>query len=250
MNRFVRGALATAVAAQTAAAADFQGRAEYRITGSSDVKGTATAIVGDGGARFELDVASPQAAQAGIPRVKLTTLVRAGDKDHVYVLHDAEHTYSVIDAGRGDTDRWKITRLGATTIAGYPCERVRLESEGGQPDEVCVSTTLGRVPAWATSDRSDQGVPTALARAGLDGLPLRWAHAGDQSGAVLEVVKVTPGAEPSSAFEIPAGYQRQDSAMASPEMRARLQEEMKKLSPEQRKRLGALLRGSGSGASP
>ncbi len=54
---------------------------------------------------------------------------------------------------------------------------------------------------------------------------------------------------PASAFEVPAGYTNRSrgTPVASPDMRARMEEAMKKMSPEQRKRLEQMLHGNGAG---
>lgn len=246
-------ALAAAALAAAAAAADFEGRAEYKVTGSRDQRGTAEALIGPGGARFHFELTSPELTQAGMPVMKATTLVQSGDRGHVYTIDEARHSYAVIDTDPKEHDSgWKVTKLGPSTVAGYPCQRARIESEGSRNTEVCVSTTLGRVPIWATArGQGSEGVPAALIRAGLDGLPLRWAtEVGEGNGGfVLEVVKVTRERVPASAFEVPAGYTNRGrgTPVASPNMRARMEEAMKKMSPEQRKRLEQMLHGNGAG---
>ncbi len=251
MGRFAFALAAAALAAATAAA-DFEGRAEYTVTGSKDQRGTAVALVGPGGARFHFEVTSPELTQAGVPVMKATTLIQSGDRGHVYTIDEARHSYAVIDTDPKARDPgWKITKLGPSSVAGYPCQRARIESEGSRATEVCVSTTLGRVPIWATvRGQGGEGAPAALARAGLDGLPLRWAtDADDGNGLVLELVKATRESVPASAFEVPAGYTNRSrgTPVASPDMRARMEEAMKKMSPEQRKRLEQMLHGNGAG---
>ena len=115
-----------------------------------------------------------------------------------------------------------------------------------------MSTTLGRVPVWATArGQGGEGAPAALARAGLDGLPLRWADSveGGKGGFVLELVKATRESVPASAFELPAGYTKRGgrTPVASPDMRTRVEEAMKKMTPEQRKHLEQMLHGNGAG---
>jgi hypothetical protein len=106
---------------------------------------------------------------------------------------------------------------------------------------------------WATAaGQGDEGMPAALARAGLDGLPIRWAEnqgAGDNGGFVLELVKVTRERVPTSEFEVPAGYtKREHQTLTSSEMRARMEERLKNLTPEQRKKVEQMLQGSGAGS--
>lgn len=240
--------LAALSLAGPATAADFQGRAQYRITGPRGQQGTAEAVIGPGGARFHFEMT------AGIPGMKATTLIKASDRSHLYIINDDAHAYSVVDTDpRAHDGGWKVTKLGPSSVAGYPCQRARVEaSEGGHPAEVCISTSLGRVPIWATSGQGDEGAPAALAKAGLDGIPIRWApdaEEGDRA-IVLELVKAIPESVSSSAFEVPTGYTKRGGSspsLASPEGRARLEDALKKITPDERNKLKQLLRGKGSG---
>ncbi len=252
MSRIALALIAAALAA-AAAAADFEGRAEYQLTGSRDQRGTAVALVGPGGARFHFELSSPEMTQAGMPSMKATTLIQSGDRGHIYTIDEVNHSYAVIDTDPKSGDGgWKVTKLGPSSVAGYPCQRARIESEGSRTAEVCVSTTLGRVPIWATArGQGSEGAPAALARAGLDGLPLRWATDVDRGngGLVLELVKATRESVPASTFEVPAGYTKRGrgTPIASPDMRARMDEAMKRMTPEQRKRFEQMLHGHGAG---
>jgi hypothetical protein len=254
MIRLVPLALAAASFTATAAARDFEGRAEYQLTGSMDQHGTAEAVVGPGGARVHIEFTSPRMTQMGMPGMKATTLVKAGDANHVYSIDEADRSYAVIETHpQARSSDWKVTRLGPSSVAGYPCERARIESDGSHQAEVCVSTTLGRVPLWATArGEGDEGVAAALARAGLDGLPIRWASGQGAGGRfVLELVKVIREPVPASEFDVPAGYTRRERpSMVTPEMRARMQERLKSLPPDQRARMEQMLGGKGGGAAP
>jgi hypothetical protein len=249
--------LAASALGRTASAADFEGRAQYRLTGAMEQQGTAEAVVGPGGARFHVEFTSPKMKQMGMAEVNATTLLKAGDRDHLYSIDEAHHSYAVVDTHpEARSGAWKVTRLGPSSAAGYPCERARIEAgEGSHPAELCIASTLGRVAMWATAaGQGDEGMPAALAKAGLDGLPIRWAEnqgADDGSGFVLELVKVTRERVPASEFEVPAGYARRErSSVSSAEMRARMEERLKSLTPEQRKRVEQLLHGKGTGSSP
>ncbi len=251
MIRIVMLTLAASAITGTALAGDFEGRAEYRLTGAMVQHGSALAVLGPGGARFHFELAAPMAGQAGTPGMSATTLIKAGDQNHLYTIDDSRRSYTVVDTHPdARAGGWKVTRLGPSSVAGYPCERARIEG-GSSPAEVCISTTLGRVPLWATArGQGDEGVPAALARAGLDGLPIRWAaNLGEANGGfVLELVKVTRERVPASEFEVPAGYTRRERQSASPsEMRARMEERLKSLSPEQRRKLEQMLQGNGAG---
>jgi hypothetical protein len=91
-------------------------------------------------------------------------------------------------------------------------------------------------------------MPAALEKAGLDGLPIRWASNEGRDGEfVLELVKVKHESVPASTFEVPAGYTSRDSgsARSASDRRARMENAMKSLTPEQRKRIEQLLQGKG-----
>jgi hypothetical protein len=241
-------ALTAVTLAGAATAGEFEGRAEYQITDSRGQHGTALALVGPGGARFHIEFSMPQ---AGMPLIKATTLVRADERVHIYAIDDAARSYVVLEGDSAREREWKVTRLGSSSVAGYACERARIESDGSRPAEVCIATTLGRVQFWASSagGRGDEGMFAALEKAGLGGLPIRWASSEGSGEFVLELVKAHRESVPASTFDVPAGYTRRDGtrSASSSEARARMQDMMKNMSPEQRKRLEQLVQGKGSG---
>jgi len=245
-------ALTTAALASAATAADFEGRAEYQLTDPRGQHGTAEALVGPGGARFHVEFSTPQMAQAGMPGIKATTIVKATERGRVYAVDDTARSFAVIESDPGGRDReWKVTKLGSSSVAGYPCERARIESAGSRTAEVCIATTLGRVPFWASSGggRGSEGMPAALEKAGLNGLPIRWASdEGNGGELVLELVKARRESVPASSFEVPAGYARRGggSSLSAPDRRARMESALKNLTPEQRSRIEKLLQGQGA----
>ncbi len=245
-------ALTTAALASAATAADFEGRAEYQLTDQRGQHGTAEALVGPGGARFHVEFSTPQMVQAGMPGIKATTIVKAGEKGRVYAVDDNARSYTVIETDPSEHDRgWKVTKLGSSSVAGYPCERARIESEGSRTAEVCIATTLGRVPFWTSSSsgRGSDGMPAALEKAGLNGLPIRWAsNEGSGGEFVLELVKLKRESVPGSTFEVPAGYTKRGSgsSLSASDRRARMENAMKSLTPEQRKQVEKLLQGKGA----
>jgi len=244
MRRFAI-ALTTAAIAGAASAGDFEGRAEYRITNPRGQQGTALALVGPGGARFHVEFSM---GQAGMPTIKATTLVRAAERGRVYAIDDTARSYVVLEADSSRDRDWKVTKLGKSKVAGYTCERARIESENSRPAEVCIAAALGRIAFWASSTggKESEGILAALERAGLYGLPVRWASNEGEGEFVLELVKASRESVPASTFDVPAGYTKREGSRSSAGAHARMQEMMKNMTPEQRKRLEQMMQGQGT----
>jgi hypothetical protein len=203
--------LAAAIAGP-ARAADFEGRAEYRLDAGARGSGTVVFWIGPAGLRSETQgtVAALQARGITTP-LKMTSIVKAKEPRRVYLVDDEHKTYTVVDgdAKKEEAVRWTVARLGTDTVAGYACQRVRVDEDGEPRSELCITQDLGRVSTWITAQPDSAGLFQALAREGLDGLPVRWSplREGGQAPAVsLELVKATREPVPAEKLEIPAGY--------------------------------------------
>ncbi len=266
MRQLVVAALSLAVALG-ARAAEFEGRAEYRMVGSGEGparEGHAVVYLSPKGSRSELDVAAPPelAAQGMKDRLRMVSIVKASEPGRVYFVHDDRKSYSVVDSKReDDSERWTVERAGSDRVAGLRCDRARIKSSGGTNFDVCVTRELGTVAGWAAaSGDTDSALPRALKEAGLDGLPARWVLLDAETGEprmTMELVSAKRQKVPASMLEVPAGYSRSQAPVASPEMQKKMEEAMKQreetlknLPPEQRKKLEGLMKPPPEGAAP
>jgi hypothetical protein len=262
MRRIVVSTLTLAVALG-ARAAEFEGKAEYRMKGSGEGparEGSAVVYLSPKGSRSELEVAPPPelAKEGAKDKLRMVSIVKASEPGRVYFVNDAAKSYSVVETkDRGKPERWTVQRAGTDRVGGFRCDRARVSSADGARFDVCVTRELGTVASWAASGGGDAELPRALAKAGLDGLPARWTvldSAGEPQMS-MELLRAKRQKVPTSTLEVPAGYSRSEvpAQVVSPEMQQKMEEAMrqreeamKNLPPEQRKQLEELMKGGGA----
>ena len=262
MKSFLRLSLAALLALPLAAAAQWEGALEMKISGK-DVNGTSKALVGKAGARMEMEMTNPQLKQAGQGSMKMTVLSRATEPDVSYLINDAQKSYARIDLKEMEKmvpkaereKKWTVKRLGPDKVAGYGCERALLAQEGSETEqEVCVSKEIfgsaGRFRA-GRRDPSSQGLEKALKANGLEGMPIRMVvreKGKADAQMTMELVSAEKRSLPASTFQVPPGYTETSmmGTMMSPEQQKQMDDAMKNLSPEQRKRIEEMMKTGGS----
>jgi Domain of unknown function (DUF4412) len=262
MRQLVVAALSLAVALG-ARAAEFEGRAEYRMTGAEGParEGHAVVYLSPKGSRSELDVAPPpELAKQGMKdRLRMVSIVKASEPGRVYFVNEAAKSYSVIESkDAGEPGRWTVERAGSDRVAGLRCDRAKIQGPEGARFDACVTRELGTVAAWAAAaGDTDSALPRALAKAGLDGLPARWVVLDAKTGEpqmTMELVSARKQKVPAAMLEVPGGYSRSEvpAPAVSPETQKQMEEALrqrdealKNLPPEQRQRLEELMKGGG-----
>ena len=261
MKTILRSALVATLLLPLAAAAQWEGALDMKITGK-DVTGSSQALVGKAGARMQMEMKSPQAQQAGQGAVKMTILVRTAEPDVSYMINDAQKSYSRIDLkemeknvpAQAKDGKWTVRRLGPDRVAGYACERALLSQEGtGAENEVCVSKEiLGPASIFSTGRRNASGeaLAKALKANGLEGMPIRMVvreKAKAEATMTWELVKAEKRALPASTFQVPAGYRETSlmGTMMSPAQQKQMEDAMKNMTPEQRKMLEQMMKKQG-----
>ncbi|ABS24649.1 DUF4412 domain-containing protein [Anaeromyxobacter sp. Fw109-5] len=243
-----------------ARAAEFEGKAEYRVKGvgaGPARDGSAVVYLSPKGSRSEVEIAaSPELASQGMTEpMRMISIVKAGEPGRAYVVNPGTKSYSVLDGQpEGKAGSWTVERAGSDRVGGVGCERARISGSGGERFEVCITRELGTVGSWAASGGGqDAELPRALKKAGLDGLPARWSVVDPATGApqmTMELVRAARQKVPAAMFEIPAGYAKTSVPQASPEMQRKLEEAMKDMPPEQRKQLEEMMRRGGGDRPP
>jgi hypothetical protein len=261
VKSFLRLSLAALLALPLAAAAQWEGALEMKITGK-DVNGTSKALVGKAGARMQMEMTNPQLKQAGQGSMKMTILSRAAEPDVSYIINDAQKSYARIDLKEMEAmipksereKKWTVKRLGSDKVAGYGCERALLAQEGSDTEqEVCVSKEIfGSAGLFSAGrrDPSSQGLEKALKANGLDGMPIRMVvrEKGEaEAQMTMELVSAEKRSLPASTFQLPAGYTETSmmGTMMSPEQQKQMDDAMKNLSPEQRKMIEEMMKKKG-----
>jgi hypothetical protein len=261
VKTFLRIPLAALLALPLAAAAQWEGVLDMKLTGK-DTSGSAKAFVGKPGGRFEMNMTSAQAQQMGQGGIKMVVLSKTAEPGISYMINDAQKSYARIDVNemqknlpKSEQDKkWTVKRLGSDSVAGYACEKALLAQEGGTSEnEVCVSKEiLGGAGMFGAGrrDASSQSLEKAMKANGLEGMPIRMVirEKGKPEAMVTwELVKAEKRPLPASTFEVPAGYRETSmmGTMMSPEQQKQMDDAMKNMTPEQRKMIEEMMKKKG-----
>ncbi len=261
MLRRILTAAVLALAA-TAAFAQFEGEATYKVTTrrgqGAPVDGTAHLFSSKSGFRMEWEMATGSSTPGAPAQVKMVMLAKLPNLEKIYMVNDENRTYSAWDtkAAREDSktaprETYTVEKLGADRIAGYACQNARVTSSKGRSFDVCMAKDFGASSDWMTAiNRNDPQATSwlkAVRDSGIEGSPIRWAVRPKGSAEpvmVMELVRADKKSLPSSLFEVPAGYRQTDFALGglTPEQekamgdaRARMKDAMKNMTPEQRR---------------
>ena len=177
---------------------------------------TYTWFTNSGEGRSEMRLPIP-----GVVTPKLIVIGRAGEPRFSVLLSPDEKTYSlnVIDTAllHMGLEKYKVTRIGSETIAGYPCIHSRIVSTTGSGLFKSTSTmelwTSTAVPGYALYNKlvsfqtSKEGILGALDRAGVGGFLVKMT-AGDGKDFSMTMALFHAGERnlPASLFVIPRGY--------------------------------------------
>ncbi|HSB20707.1 MAG TPA: DUF4412 domain-containing protein [Anaeromyxobacteraceae bacterium] len=253
MDVIRRAVLLAALAAGPARGADFEGILEGRVVGTH-VNATYRATVGRDGvrARMERTLPEKEAKLLGKAALVHTSLWRRAEPDRTYLLDDVAKTYTVIEVpkDREPGPEYAVRRLGKDRVAGLPCEKVAIRRGEGRESEICVCSELSATGTLSQSMVREQGgLFAALHKAGVEGFPIRWKIHTDSGDDVMELVSAKRQRVPASTFAIPAGYREARHAggpgQGGEEGARRREEALKKMSPEQRKKMEELLKSMG-----
>ena len=262
-------ALCLAVAGAPAALAQFEGTADFKVT---TITGKGEVVPGNGrisadknGYRMEwqTDISKIVKGRAvrsgdGPQQVKVTMIGKASAPDKLYLVDDANKTYSVWDLKKARSESsadtattYTVTRLGPDKVAGLTCQRAQLVSSKGTVIDVCVagelSVSLDWLSAMGRKQKESTSWITALRNNSLAGFPVRYSMRekdAAQPFVTMEMTKIDRGPVNAALFEVPSGYKETDFAIGglSPEQqkavsdaRAKMRAALERMTPEQRK---------------
>ncbi len=267
IRRFL--AAAALVLTASAAFAQFEGEATFKVTTRREkgapLEGTAHVFSSRTGFRMEWDMATGASGRKGPAQIKMVMLARLPNPDKIYMVNDANRTYSVWDtkkareqAKTAPKETYTVEKLGTDRVAGYTCQNVRVTSSKGSVFDVCVSRELGASSDWLEAmnrDNPDAGSwLKSLRESGIEGSPVRWSVRSKGSAEptmVMELVRADKKALSAALFEVPAGYKETGLAMggltpeqekAMADARAQMQEALKDMTPEQRKQYEEMMK--------
>lgn len=261
MRRILAAAALTLVAA--AASAQFEGEATFKIVSRREnggtLDGTARMFSSKAGFRMEWEMQTGTSRKGAPAQVKMVMLAKLPHPEKVYMVNDANRTYSVWDTkaareGRKDAPKetYTVEKLGTDRIAGYACQNARVTSSQGNAFDVCVAKDFGASGDWlAAMNRNDPNASSwlkALKDAGIEGSPIRWSvrqKGSAEPTMVMELVRADKKFLPAALFDVPAGYKETGFALGglSPEQekamgdrRTQMEEILRNMPPEQRQR--------------
>lgn len=267
IRRFLAAAALALIA--SAASAQFEGEATFKITTRREkgapLEGTARMFSSKTGFRMEWEMATGSSRQGGPQQIKMVMLAKLPNPEKVYLVNDANRTYSVWDTKKAREDAkttpketYTVEKLGMDRVAGYPCQNVRVTSSKGSVFDLCVTKEFGASSDWlAAMNRNDSDAGSwlkSLRDAGIEGSPVRWSVRNKGSAEptmVMELVRADKKALSAALFDVPAGYKEtgmavggltpeQEKAMA--DARAQMQEALKDMTPEQRKQYEEMMK--------
>jgi hypothetical protein len=224
---FRRGGLAFLFAAATANA-QFEGVAEMRIA-TTDAKaatsGTGKIYLSKLGWRSEVEMPAPETEPAADRSpVKVVYVEKQNEPGTIFKINEAKKTYSVLHRTKaraavkrkgGPRDESIVKKVGEDTVAGLPCKTVQITwSRSRTVTDACLSeefVTSDWLRTLRRQSRPGVDLVAALKDAGLEGSPIRLqTKEADGSGLTVEVTKIERQQVPDSAFEVPAGYAREE----------------------------------------
>jgi hypothetical protein len=224
------------------AAPSFTGKIEMQMSHGASPAGTAVTFLGDEGMVGEIQMAS-------LP-TKIKTLVRFDKPDTVYLIDDAQKTYTErnMPAVVPNDETWTVKKLGSEKILGYATTHVQATSSKGMSMELWTTKELINSDVIARAMSRSSQLPgnlfSALEKESAAGFMLRMVNKGKDGNTMrMEVVKIDKQALPKSMFSLPAGYAKaaapsipgmQGLQGMPPETQKKLEEAMKNMTPEQR----------------
>ncbi len=260
MKKTVLAMLAGAALAAAPAFAQFEGEITMKMT-MREGSGTGKNYISKAGVRSELDI------QGSKMPMKMTTLVRAATPGLVFLINDAQKSYTEIDTKktreqlektRGKSkEAWTVKKLGKETVNGYASEHVLItrgddaksEMEWWTSKDIAGLSYESMRGLMRRGNDSDEGILKALKDAGADGFAVKMItrEKGNPTPLMtMEITKVERKSVPAALFEIPAGYTKQEGmgamGVASPEQQEQMRKAMEKLTPEQRKQMEEMMR--------
>ena len=207
--------LILSIAAPSVAMASFTGRMEMALTmpnGKADV----TYLFGRGAQRMDMAM-----RVEGIPEpLRSTVITRTSRPDEATIVNHRSKSWSAANlrtAAESATlidfdSNYRLTRIGTETLKGYRCEHIRLTSTTEQLD-LWMSRDLAdfstfRLLQSQNPRLSNTSLSKTIARAGVEGFPVKIVQKNGNGLYVMELVRAVPGQVPDSEFAVPKGYAR------------------------------------------
>ncbi|NTU91443.1 MAG: DUF4412 domain-containing protein [Chlorobiaceae bacterium] len=156
--------------------------------------------------------------------LKTTVITRTSRPDEAIVINHRNRSWSPVNlrsAAESATlldfdSNYRLTRLGTETIRGYQCEHIRLTSRTEQL-ELWMSQGLAdfstfRLLQSQNPRLSNTSLSRTIAKAGIEGFPVRIVQKNDNGLYVMDLRRVVPKTVAESSFSVPKGYVKADAS--------------------------------------
>jgi hypothetical protein len=190
---------------------------EMTMTGKMNRKDTSGIwVTDDGEGRAEMTILGSK---------KIITIGRLSMPTYSLSLNPESSTFAlnIVDTSLLNMEDYKVEKLGAETVGGYPCTHVRVTSKIGKgifssktTEELWVSTAM---PGYSVLKSSvvaagqQYGMMKAMHQAGVDGFFVKMSAAGKDYSMTMQLVQVKQTSFPASMFAIPSGYTESDEGV-------------------------------------
>lgn len=178
------------------------------------------------------------------PIMKMNMLFRADQPEKIYLVNEAEKSYSLMDKGNsliGADTSYRIEILGRDKVNGYNCLHIRIFI-GDKPDRELWTTKEIKAPAALLSTEvsnqyfSNTFLLNALKAEGAEGFPVRIQRKEEGIATSIELVKLKAVKFSEKDFNIPEDYAMKVNPLEQLLKQINLPsaDEMAKMSPEEK----------------
>lgn len=155
--------------------------------------------------------------------LKTSVITKASRPDEALVINHATRSYSAVNlrsAAENATlldfdSNYTLKRLGNTTIKGYECEHIALESKT-EKLELWVASDLGdfstfRILQSQNPRLSNTSLAKTLKEAGVEGFPVKIVQQNSNGTSTMELTGIQRKKPDASLFRVPRGYTKTES---------------------------------------
>jgi hypothetical protein len=184
--------------------------------------------------------------------MKITTIVKRARPDTAVFLNEATRLYAEVDLTerRGQGGAWRAKKLGEAKVGGYACVEHEVTQESGRSFKVWTTkdVRLDAATAAALVEQAgaDRGLHEAVRASGGGDVVVKLVGSEGKGQMVLELQRLSDEAVSPARFEVPAGFTKGTmmDVLVPEGLQKKMEEMMKKLTPEQKARLeGAMKKG-------
>jgi hypothetical protein len=217
-----------------AATTSFTGSMDMALT-MPNGRGTVTYLFGKGAQRMDMSV-----QMENIPSLLRTTvLTQANQPDNATIINHQTKSYSQVNLTHAAQSAllmdfnsvYRVTRLGRTTLRGYNCQHIRLQS-ASETVELWVTGDLGNFSTFQILQAQNPRLATtqlaaAFRNNNIEGFPVKMVQEVQKQRYSMELLKLTKKAIAASQFRVPAGYKRVDAS--EPTLNSEQKQQLKNL---------------------